>query len=70
MRLAVFLLCVTPLFAADRTVKFSSPMYFLPPAKEIVFTKAGEPGPGVRKYAPHCDCGHVKDATKLSEEGP
>jgi hypothetical protein len=70
MRIVLLLLCATPAFAADRTVAFSSPMYFLPPVKEIVFTKAGEPGPGAPKHVPISTATTLKDAPKLTAEGP
>jgi hypothetical protein len=70
MRIALLLLCVTPAFAADRTLRFSAPMYFLPSVKSIVLTKAGEPGPGVPKHAAVASVMALKDEAKLPIEGP
>ena len=70
MRLAILLLTATPLIAADRTVRFSTPMYFLPPAKAIVLTTAGEPGPGQPKHAALATAATLTDELKLSAAGP
>jgi hypothetical protein len=72
MRLAAFLLLATPLaaLAADRTVRFSTPIYFLPPAKAIVVTKAGDPRPGQPKHEAVASAAALKDEVKLSGDGP
>jgi len=70
MRLAILLLCATPTFATDRIVTFSTPMYFLPPAKEIVFTKAGTPAPGDLKYEPLYSVPDATNKPKVANEGP
>lgn len=57
-------------FAAERTVQFSAPMYFLPPVKAVVLTKAGEPGPGAAKHNAVATVAALKDAAKLPGEGP
>ena len=67
---AIALILAATAVAAERTVRFSSPMYFFPPAKEIVFTKAGEPGPGALKYSPIAVAPTLKDAPKLPGDGP
>jgi hypothetical protein len=69
MRLVLLLLAATPLAAADRTVHFSAPMYFLPPAKAIVFTKAGDPGPGQPKHEAVASAA-LKEEVKLATDGP
>lgn len=72
MRYALCALVLLPIvsLAAERTVRFSSPKYFLPPVKELVFTKAGEPGPGALKYAPVASVPSVDGGPKLAAEGP
>lgn len=70
MRLAVLLLAAAPVAAADRTVRFSAPMYFLPPAKAIVLTRAGDPGPGQPKHEAVATAATVKDEVKLTTDGP
>jgi hypothetical protein len=70
MRLILLLLCATPAFAADRIVTFSSPMYFLPPVKEIIFTKAGTPAPGSLKYEPLYSVPDLTNRPKVANEGP
>jgi len=70
MRVAVLLLFAAPLAAADRTVRFSSPMYFLPPAKAIVLTKAGGPGPGSPTHEAIATATTLKDEVKLPGDGP
>ncbi|HEX3149086.1 MAG TPA: hypothetical protein VHR66_13480 [Gemmataceae bacterium] len=72
MRFALVLLAVLPtsVFAADRIVTFSSPMYFLPPVKEIVFTKAGTPAPGDSKHEPLYAVPDLTNKLKTAEEGP
>src|SRR5262245_6178883 len=72
MRLAVVMLFLVPVaaVAADRTVRFSAPMYFLPPVKAVVITQAGAPGPGATKHQPRASVAELKDEAKLSAEGP
>jgi hypothetical protein len=70
MRLAILLLYAAPLAAADPTVRVSSPMYFLPPAKAIVLTKAGAPGPGQPKHEAIATAATLKDELKLPGAGP
>jgi len=71
MRLAVLLLlCAAPAIAAEHAVRFSSPAYFLPPLKEIVITKAGEPGPGKPGHAAVASVASLKDEANLPNEGP
>ena len=70
MRLVLLLLAATPLAAADRTVRFSAPMYFLPAAKAIVLTKAGDPGPGQPKHEAVATAATLKDEVKLTTDGP
>ena len=70
MRLVIMLLAATPLVAAERTVRFSSPMYFLPPAKAIVLTKANDPGPGQPKHEAIATAATLKDEVKLAGDGP
>jgi hypothetical protein len=70
MRLVILLLFATPALAGDRTVRFSSPMYFLPPAKAIVLTTAGEPGPGAAKHAAVASVATLKDEAKIPSNGP
>jgi hypothetical protein len=45
-------------------------MYFLPPAKAIVLTSAGGPGPGQPKHEAVATAGSIKDEVKVSGEGP
>jgi hypothetical protein len=45
-------------------------MYFLPPAKAIVLTKANEPGPGAPKHAAIASVANLKDEAKLTSDGP
>ena len=72
MRYSIILLLVLSLtaLAADRTVHFSAPMYFLPPAKAVVVTKAGDPGPGQPKHEAVASVAALKDVAKLSGDGP
>ncbi|MSR53074.1 MAG: hypothetical protein EXS09_07255 [Gemmataceae bacterium] len=70
MRIAFLLLFAVPAFAAENTVRFTSPMYFLPPAKAIVFTKAGDPGPGAAKHSAIVSVASLKDEAKLPGDGP
>lgn len=72
MRLSALALLVVPgsLLAADRTVRFSSPTYFLPPVKSVVVTKAGEPGPGRPKHTTVASVASLNDEAKLPGEGP
>jgi hypothetical protein len=70
MRLAIVLLLATPLVAAERTVRFSAPMYFLPPAKAIVLTKTGDPGPGQPKHEAAATVATLKDEMKVAGDGP
>src|SRR4051794_22903446 len=72
MRLAILAILALPIatLAADRIVTFSSPMYFLPPVKEIVFTKAGTPAPGDNKYEPLVAVPDMTNRPKLANEGP
>jgi hypothetical protein len=70
MRLAVLLVFAAPLTAAEHTVRFSAPMYFLPPAKAIVLTKAGEPGPGQPKHEAMATAGSIKDEMKVTADRP
>src|SRR2546423_14940581 len=70
MRFAILLLFAAPLAAADRTVRFSSPMYFLPPAKAVVVTKAGDPGPGQLKHEAVATAATLSDEVKLPGDGP
>jgi hypothetical protein len=58
-----------PASAADRTVRFTAPMYFLPPAK-IIVTKAGEPGPGQPKHEAVASVASLKDEAQLPGDGP
>ena len=64
------LLCAVPVLAADRTVRFSAPMYFLPPTKAVIVTRAGEPGPGQPKHETVASVAALKDEAKLSGDGP
>jgi len=70
MRFAIFLLIATPLAAAEHTVRFSAPMYFLPPVKAIVLTKAGGPGPGQPKHNAVATAASMKDELKVTGDGP
>src|SRR5215217_2974591 len=72
MRHALFALLALPttVLAADRTVRFSAPMYFLPPAKAVVLTKAGNPGPGQPKHEAVATAATLKDEVKVPSEGP
>ncbi|HJZ92167.1 MAG TPA: hypothetical protein VKE40_14930 [Gemmataceae bacterium] len=70
MRLAILLLCATPTLAADRAVRFSAPMYFLPPLKAVVVTKAGGPAPGESKHEAVASVSAVKDDARVPSEGP
>jgi hypothetical protein len=71
MRLAVlFLACATSVVAAERTGRFSSPAYFLPPFKTIVVTKTGEPGPGKPEHVAVASVSSLKDEAKLPNDGP
>jgi hypothetical protein len=72
MRHALFaLLAVSfPAVAADRTVRFSSPMYFLPPAKAVVVTKSGDPGPGQPKHEAITTVAALTVEAKLPGDGP
>lgn len=70
MRLAVLLLFATPVTAADHKVRFSSPMYFLPPAKAVVLTKAGDPGPGQPKHEAVATAATLQDDVRVSGDGP
>ena len=65
----LFLLASTTV-AAERTVRLSSPMYFLPPVKSIILTKAGEPGPGTAKHTAIATVASLKDEAKLPVNGP
>src|SRR5437764_15231708 len=70
MRLAILLLCASPALAADRTIRFSAPMYFLPPVQSLVITKAGGPGPGQPKHEAIATVAAFKDEAKLPGDGP
>jgi hypothetical protein len=70
MRFAILILIASPLAAAEHTVRFSAPMYFLPPAKAIVLTKAGDPGPGRPKHEAVATAATLKDELKIAGEGP
>jgi hypothetical protein len=72
MRVVTALVLTFPVvtFAADRTVRFSAPMYFLPPAKAVVLTKAGDPGPGQVKHNAVASAAKLSDELKISGEGP
>lgn len=70
MRIAILLLFTVPAFAAEHTARFTSPMYFLPPTKAIVFTKAGDPGPGDAKHTAIVSVASLKDEAKLPGDGP
>lgn len=72
MRLSALILLALPAagFAADRTVRFSSPLYFLPPVKAVVVTKAGEPGPDQPKHAAVASVASLKDEARLPGDGP
>src|SRR5262245_24418671 len=72
MRLAIPLVLVIAAvtYGADRTIRFSSPMYFLPAVKSIVVTKAGEPGPDNAKHEAVASVAALKDEAKLPGEGP
>ena len=70
MRFAALLLCGIPALAADRTIQFSAPMYFLPPVKAVVVTKAGNPGPGAPKHIALASVAALKDEAKLPGDGP
>jgi hypothetical protein len=68
--LPLFLLTVSPVAAADPAVRFTSPMYFLPPVKSVVVTKAGEPGPGQPKHTAVVTVAKLKDEARLPGSGP
>ncbi len=72
MRLALFAIIALPIpiVSAERMVRFTSPMYFLPPIKEIVITNSGEPGPGAPKYKPVAIARSLTETPKLSGNGP
>ncbi len=70
MRLAMLLLFAVPTLAAERTVTFTSPMYFLPPTKAIVVSKAGEPAPGQPKHVAVVTVTDLKESAKLATDGP
>ena len=70
MRIAILLLLAVPAIAAEHTARFTSPMYFLLPAKAIVFTKAGDPGPGDAKHSAVVSVASLKDEAKLPGDGP
>jgi hypothetical protein len=72
MRYALCAMLALPLvgLAAERTIRFTSPMYFLPPAKAIVITKAGEPGPGTAEHEAIASIAALKEEAKLPGEGP
>src|SRR5690349_4670596 len=70
MRLAIFLVFTAPLAAAEHTVRFSAPMYFLPPTRAIVLTKAGDPGPGQPKHNAVATAGSIKGDLKVTGDGP
>jgi hypothetical protein len=70
MRLLLLLLLATPAVAADRTIRFSSPAYFLPPVKSVVVTKAGDPGPGQPKHAAISSVAKLSEEAKLTTDGP
>lgn len=56
--------------AADVTVKFSTPMYFFPPVKNVVVTAAGSPGPGDAKHTAVGESATVNGEVKFSAAGP
>jgi hypothetical protein len=68
--IAVLLVVVSVASAADRTVRFSSPMYFLPPTKAIIINRAGEPGPGAAKHTAIASVATLKDEVKVPDDGP
>jgi hypothetical protein len=70
MRLAILFLCATPALAADHALRFSAPMYFLPPLKAVVVTKSGDPGPGQPKHEALASVSALKDDAKVPSEGP
>ena len=72
MRLTIPLLLVAAAAApaADRTVHFAAPMYFLPPAKAVVLTKASAPGPGQPKHEAVATAAAIKDELKVAGDGP
>jgi hypothetical protein len=72
MRLVAIVLLIFPqvIFAAERTLRFTAPVYFLPPVKSIVLTKTGDPGPGAAKHAAVVSVAALKDEAKLPSEGP
>jgi hypothetical protein len=70
MRLLLPLLIASPLTAADPAVRFTAPAYFLPPLKNVVVTKAGEPGPGQPKHAAIASVAKLSEEAKLPTDGP
>ena len=72
MRFSLLLLTLWPAIAcaAERTVKFSAPMYFLSPMKAIVLTRAGEPGPGEAKHKAVATVAALNEEMKLDGDGP
>src|SRR5258708_10035417 len=72
MRLAICALLAVPVAAsaAEHTIYFTSPMYFLPAAKAIVLPKAGDAGPGQPKHEAVATAATIKDDVKLAGEGP
>jgi hypothetical protein len=67
---ALFLILVPAVASADHTVRFTAPMYFLPPVKAIVITKAGEAGPGQPKHVAIATAAKIADEVKLTTGGP
>jgi hypothetical protein len=70
LALAVALAIALPGRAADHTVRLSSSMYFLPPVKAVVITKAGDPGPGQAKHEAIATAPKLGDEVKLTGDGP
>jgi hypothetical protein len=70
MRFLLPLLIATPIVAADRTVRFTSPAHFLPPVKSVVLTKAGDPGPGQPKHAFMASVAKLTEEAKVTTDGP
>jgi len=66
----IYLLFASTCVAADRNVRFTTPMYFLPPAKAVVVTNAGELGPGAPKHSAISSVTTLKDEAKLPSDGP
>ena len=70
MRLLFLLLIATPAVGAEHTVRFTAPAYFLPPVKNVVVTKAGDPGPGQPKHAAVASVAKLTETAKVTTDGP